>query len=494
MPRRDADEPESKRRPGANELKYLREMAGLTRPEHAAILEHKDDSLLRKYDRGDRELKRDAFVAMVEPIGHSSEAVDVLLALHPLLKHELPAGTPSPVSLRQDQLVRIDRTCLAAAAGLLGCLRPLMVREAKRMKAEAARLDAKAAWDDLKDKSWKDRRLLVETWPRYRTWAMAERACKASIRAAAHRADLALELAKFAIFIADRVDEEYRSRTQGFCWGHYANAKRVGEDFDGGDKAFGYAWKLWADGTNTDPELLPEWKMHSLEASLRRAQHRFPDALACLDRAEACCGQDREAKGRILLQREHVLQQMGDVEAALEILEKAEPLLEGAEDRRLLSVLSFNRVDLLCRLKRFNEATFRLPAARELAVELANVLDMTRLKWLDSKCRAGMGREDQARELLEEVCGDFTARQHPYDAALSALDLAVLKIKAGLAPEVKWLAAGLAWIFRMKKMDQEALVALRLFYDAAQQGRATVELTRQVIADIERVRRSAPPT
>ncbi|MFL6202325.1 MAG: hypothetical protein ACJ76J_24415, partial [Thermoanaerobaculia bacterium] len=50
----------------------------------------------------------------------------------------------------------------------------------------------------------------------------------------------------------------------------------------------------------------------------------------------------------------------------------------------------------------------------------------------------------------------------------------------------------LAWIFRLKKMDQEALVALRLFYDAALQGTATVELTRQVIADIERVRRSAP--
>ncbi|MFL6291297.1 MAG: tetratricopeptide repeat protein [Thermoanaerobaculia bacterium] len=492
MKRRETDEPEGERPPGANELTYLRETAGVPRPRHATLLGHKSDSLLRKCESGNREFSRDAFVAFVEPIGHGPEAVDVMLALYPVLKHLPPAEPPSPVALRQDQLVRVDRACLGAAAGLLEGLRPLMIREAKRIKAEAARQEAEAAWAELRDKGWKERRNLVDTWPVYRTWAVAARVCDASIKAAAHRADLALELATFAIYIADRVEESYRARTAGYCWAHFANAKRVGEDFDGADRAFVHAWNLWRAGAGSDPDLLPEWRMHSLEASLRRAQHRFPAASECLDRAQACCGRDREGSGRILLKRANVCEQMGDFEAALEVLEEAAPLLEGAEDARLLSVLSFNRVDLLCRLRRFKEAADLLPGARELAIALANDLDLTRLKWLDAKSRAGMGRKNEAIELLEEVCGDFAARQHPYDAALSALDLAVHKIEAGLAAQVKWLAAGLAWIFRLKKMDQEALVALRLFYDAALQGTATVELTRQVIADIERVRRSAP--
>lgn len=492
MKRRDADEPEGERLPGANELRYLRETAGVSRPRHAALLGHKGDSLLRKYELGLREISRDAFVSLVEPIGHGPEAVDMMLALRPLLKHLLPEESPSPVSLRPEQVARIDRACLGAAGGVLQGLRPLMIREAKRIRAEMAREEAEAAWAELRDIGWKERRNLVETWPRYRTWAVAARVCKASIRAAAHRADFALDLAKLAIYIADRVEETYRARTQGFCWGHYGNALRVGEDYDGADRAFGRAWDRWHAGADTDPEPLPEWWLHSLEASLRRAQHRFPDALASLDRAQACCGQDREAMGRILLKKEHILWQMGDFAAALQVFEEAAPLLEGGEDARLPAVLSHNRVDLLCRLERFQEAAELLPEARELAIEMANKLDLTRLQWIDAKCRAGLGRKEEAFGLLEDVCEDFAGLELPYDAALAALDLAALKLEAGLVAEVKWLAGGLHWIFRHKKIHREALVALRLFYDAALTGTATAALARQVAADIEKVRRSAP--
>jgi hypothetical protein len=48
------------------------------------------------------------------------------------------------------------------------------------------------------------------------------------------------------------------------------------------------------------------------------------------------------------------------------------------------------------------------------------------------------------------------------------------------------------WIFRAQGVHQEALAALKLFYDAAQQEAATVELARRVIAEIEQARRSAP--
>jgi tetratricopeptide (TPR) repeat protein len=494
MKPREPDRPEDRSvPPGARELMYLREVVGLTRREHATRLGHRDESTLRKYENGDKSASRSFLVAVVEPIGHSAEAVDALLALHPALRHLPPAGPPSPVDLDRGQLERIDRACLGAVAGLVECLRPLMIREEKRKKAEEARQEAEALWPDLRTAGWKERRRLVETWPVYRTWAMAERVCEASIKAAAHKADQALELAVFALFIAERVEESFRARTQGYCWGHIGNAKRVGEDFDGADRAFTRAWHLWQGGADTDPELLHEWKLLSLEASLRREQHRFPEALERLDLAWKRSRGNKLAAARILLNKEHVFHQLEDFEEALNVLDEATPLIGELEDAQLHFALRFNRADNLARLGRHQEAAPLVPAVRAMAAGQGNGLSLTRVDWLEAKVKEGLGDKEEAMRLLEKVCDKFRSDQHPYDAALSSLDLARLKLEAGYTSEVRWLAVSLTGIFTSKKIHREALVALRLFYDAAMSDAATVELTRQVIADIERVRRSAPP-
>ena len=94
---------------------------------------------------------------------------------------------------------------------------------------------------------------------------------------------------------------------------------------------------------------------------------------------------------------------------------------------------------------------------------------------------------------LERVQSDFTVRELPYDAALSSLDLAVLWLEQGRRAEVRQLAVGMAWIFKAKDIDREALASLRLFDEAARQEAATVALARRTSAEIEKVRRMAPP-
>jgi hypothetical protein len=49
-----------------------------------------------------------------------------------------------------------------------------------------------------------------------------------------------------------------------------------------------------------------------------------------------------------------------------------------------------------------------------------------------------------------------------------------------------------AAIFRAKKIHREALAALILLWEAAKREAATVELVRQVIADIKQAKRPAP--
>ena len=127
-----------------------------------------------------------------------------------------------------------------------------------------------------------------------------------------------------------------------------------------------------------------------------------------------------------------------------------------------------------------------------MAVEQANDLDLLRVDWLSARVAAGQGRTEEAMAGLEQVRRDFTARELPYNAALSSLDLAVLFLEAGRTAEVRELAVAMRWIFKTPGFDREALAALALFREAAQRETATVELARRASAAIEKARRSAP--
>jgi tetratricopeptide (TPR) repeat protein len=303
-----------------------------------------------------------------------------------------------------------------------------------------------------------------------------------------------VELAELAVLVAERVQEEvrWRSLLLGYCHAHVANARRVATDFDAADEAFARALELWRAGQEVEPYPLAEWRMPALEASLRRAQHQFPLALELLARALALCGKDPWARALILLNREHVFNQMGDLQGALAALEEAVPWVEAAGDPRLNFAQRFNRADNLCKQERYADAEALLGKIRELAVQQGSELTLIRVGWLASKVDAGQGRPDEAISGLEQVRRDFTVRGLPYEVALSSLDLALLWLRAGRRKEVRDLALAMAWIFKAKKIHREALAALSLFCEAAKQEAATVELTQQVIAEIERVRRSAP--
>jgi tetratricopeptide (TPR) repeat protein len=232
--------------------------------------------------------------------------------------------------------------------------------------------------------------------------------------------------------------------------------------------------------------------MLDLEASLRRAERRFAEALELLDRAFRAAGASHHsiALGRILLNKEHVCEQMGDIDSAFAALAEAVPFVTESGDPRLLFALRFKAASHLYYLERNAEAAELLPQVRQLAEQLGNELDLVRVVWLTARVATGQGRRKEAIDGLEQVRRDFTARGLPYDAALSSLDLAVLYLKEGRSGEVKALAREMAPIFQAHGIAREALASLSLFRDAAQQETATVELACRVIAEIEKARRS----
>lgn len=484
--------PYEKRSSEALALIYLRSRCGWSKKRLAAELGIADDRLISRYERGEKPLTRDNLNRMAACLGYARETVDALLSLDSFIPPSPPEEDAPPTALSAEELEAIDRTALTCGWTFAEDLRGRLRRNRRAAKAEEDRNVAGDLWKLLEPATREERRRLVAAFPDFRTWALAVRVCEESVRAAAHRVDRALELADLALFIAGRVpgEEGWRSRLQGFAWAHVANARRVANGYEGADEAFARAWALWRAGS--DSGLLAGWLLPAFEASLRRDQRRFREALELLSQAKALCGNNKAAMARILLNKEHVFDQMGDTESALGALAEAAPFVDALQDPHLLFALHFKTANNLYHLGHYPQAAKRLPQVREFAIEQANDLDLIRVVWLEARVASGQGKTQEAIDRLGQVRRDFTNRDLPYDAALSSLDLALLWLKAGRTAEVRELARSMAWIFASKKIHREALAALSLFCEAARQEIATLELTRRVMATIEEIRRSAP--
>jgi transcriptional regulator with XRE-family HTH domain len=386
-----------------------------------------------------------------------------------------------------------------ALDSMLLALAPYLIEEAAAqpgLPPEEARREAEEVWAALETFPPRRRRELIELGPpQAHTCALVARVCDASARAAAHLPAEALELADFACFLAERVEggEGRRSRARGYALSFVSNAQRVAHDFDTADATFGRAWEFWKSGVAADQDPFAEWRLLDLEASLRREQQRFAEALDLLEHARAACGESPGAVGLILVNKANVEQKRENFAEALAALEEATPAVENSSDPYLLFSLRFNKTTNLAHLQRYTEAAKLLPGVRELAEVQSQALRLIKVLWLESRVAAGLGRSAEALAGLEQVRDDFTSHKLPYEAALASLDLAVLRLERGRTAEVRELAVGMGWIFKAKGIAREALAALSLFCEAARQEAATVELTRQVIAEIEKSRHLASP-
>lgn len=472
---------------------FLRLSCGMTQQEFGQAARI-DQSEISRFELGARDSSEELFRRMAATAGVAWSSV-----VHLRRVYEVILGKPAQAASASGKGTTKLETAILEAALL--AMSPYLIERGVAREAgptpERAILEAKEVWAALEPLAMEERRWLLGFSRRAAcSWALAKEICEASVLAAANSAEEAMALAKLAVELAERIpdDERWRARVLGFCWAHVANALRVATDFAGADAVFSRASKLWQAGAAAGPALLewlPGWRLLDLEASLRREQRRFPEALERLDQALAASGGNPVANARVFLKKEHVFEQMRDLPRALAALDEAAPWVELAGDPQMHVILRFKRANHLCHLGRFPEAAEQLPELRRLAAARGQKLHQIRIAWLTAKIAGGQGRTNEARAGLEQVLAAFTEQELAYEAALAGLDLAELRLSSGHTAEVRELAAGMAWIFNAKGIAREALVALKLFAEAARQERATVELTRRVAEEIERAGRGA---
>jgi tetratricopeptide (TPR) repeat protein len=230
--------------------------------------------------------------------------------------------------------------------------------------------------------------------------------------------------------------------------------------------------------------VLDEGYLLDLEASLRREERRFKEALALHDRAFAIA--KVEYCGPILLNKAFTLNEQGEYQQSIAVLLSARELIDGTKEPRLLTVLLFNLGSSYLHLGRVAEAR---PLVREVRVRTersGEALDFIRGLWLEGQFAAAEGEEAMAITLFSQVRKEFQERQFPYDCALATLDLVLVYLNRGAFREVQRLASEMLTVFEEHGIHREGTAAIALLKEAAEKEQVTASSLQRLQAYLRR--------
>lgn len=347
------------------------------------------------------------------------------------------------------------------------------------------RKKAERQWERLAALLPEERLAVVRADDELQNWALCERVCDQSEKAAARNIEDSSALARLGQEIAERVrgPEGFCRRLQGHAAAHGPNVLRVAGELEAARAVLEKAKALWASGS--DPfGLLDPGRLLDLEASLCRDERRFDEAVALLDQALVVS----HCPERVLIKKGFTLEVMGEYDRSIEALLQAISRIDRQAEPRLWNIAHLNLANDYIHLGRFEEAVQLVEEVRPRVQESGDEIDLIRIGWLEGRLAAGQGRNEEARHLFQQARHEFAALKMWHNVALALLEEAVVLLDEGRTAEVKELALGLKAVFESKGIHREALAALQLFEEAAQREAATAELGRSVVSYLFRAR------
>ncbi|MFY9824398.1 MAG: helix-turn-helix transcriptional regulator [Thermoanaerobaculia bacterium] len=233
-------------------LTVLRSIWGLSQGEWARIA-RVGASSLSEYETGEKipnlqTLER-LFAALGLPLSIARRITAFIAEIRSYRSTALPfftgPGALAPVGQAAANLSG------QAVALLTGCAK-ISSSSVVALPSAEDRETASSLWDRLHTYSAEARKALVAELEPFRNWALCERICAESERAAAMAPPLAIELAVLAVYVAERVpgEEGWRFRLQGYAMAFVGNAYRVANDFPAADLAFTKSDQWWEKGAS----------------------------------------------------------------------------------------------------------------------------------------------------------------------------------------------------------------------------------------------------
>jgi tetratricopeptide (TPR) repeat protein len=273
-----------------------------------------------------------------------------------------------------------------------------------------------------------------------------------------HLARLALLAAKGCV-AEEASDEAQLADLQAQAWRAFGNAQRICGNLPEAEEAFSTARRRSEQGTGSP-------KLHAVLLSqlsvLRMFQRRFQEALALCDEAERICHGlgERHLFAKLMVNKANALLYSGEVEAAVDLLQRAIPLIDRDEDPQVFLAVHHNLARCYIDLDRPDEALALFVEIRPLYQECKDPLILLRATWQEGELLRKIGHLHSAKVALLHARQGFTEQGLAYEMALVSLDLADVYDQMGMTDEFRRTIAEVMPIFRSMRLDREVLASL----------------------------------
>ncbi len=287
-------------------------------------------------------------------------------------------------------------------------------------------------------------------------------------------------LARLATQLADSLSDggaaelaDFQART----WSELGNALRIAADMPGSERAFAEALLRAHRGTG-DRQLCA--RILDLTASLRISQRRFREACRLLEniyelhRAEG----ERHLAGRALIRRGIALVYENEFEESRRFIAQGLGQIDPRREPALALSAVHNLLIGSVEAGAYEQAARWIAASRSLYDLRGSAIDQLKLRWIEGRIEAGRGDLEAAELGLWEVHDEFESRGLPIEAAVVALDLAMLWLQQGRTAEILESVEEILETFRALGIRREAVAALLILRRAIDHDRATTELAR----------------
>ncbi len=278
-----------------------------------------------------------------------------------------------------------------------------------------------------------------------------------------------------------RYSPEFLANLKVRGWARLGEARRLVLDLAGAEKAFAIAERQLTCPRNR----MLAAEIHHLKGSLRWHQQRLDKALALETRAIALLRQsgDPLKLAQALAMRALIYHAAGKPQAALcdlgEALPLALPLTDAREAPQLSLTIYYRMVSASLTAGLVSEANELLKPAFALAKKIGDALMIAGLHWLEGSLEHVRGNPNLAEAKLLQARDDFIELQKHGQAAIIALDLALLYSQAGRVSAAINLTAESLALIEGFPLPQRTLAAVRQLQEAVTRDQLPPELLEQ---------------
>lgn len=336
----------------------------------------------------------------------------------------------------------------------------------------------------LQEMGWEQRRTLVASDPRYRTWGLCERLVQESRHTVwkVHSHTL-LDLARCALLVGEHLDPArygppYVADLMAEVHANLMNAHRLRSDFPAAHRHLRLALEHLERGTGDHVERA---RLASYEASLLVNLGHFERAVELLERHRRRLppGSETDLEAKLLVQKGSALTDY-DPAAAVDVYRRALELLGDGHAPRLALCARQGLVWSLNASGRSHQALMELQASRHLFRQFPDRLAQLHLRWTEARLAFDLGHMDEAEAAYQALWSSAFELGLELETALVSLDMIEVQISLGRHGDAITVASRLVDLFATWGVHRRAMQAWSLMVEALRRRSASQTLVTEV--------------